>query len=476
MPANQTKATLAASLEHLPANFLPVKGLGCSAVCRVRLGSGQIKNLSTAFDLSASWHGQPRSGYLCDFKPERQDSEIAVEELLKFHINGLQFYDWQYRHEQLMPKETLYKDVLGRSLSLKVVRELMDAAQQRGMACMPYLAIYGASLAYWRKHQKDALYDAGGRPELFHDFLGLMNPAPQSAWSDHLAGECDHVLEELTFDGLHIDQYGQPHKVFDSSGQPVDLPQAFVSFVDRVKNAHADKSVVFNAVDNWPIEALCRSRQDFMYIEIWPPSVQYSDLLEIILNAQRLSDRKPVVLALYIPAAWTANARLSSALIFAAGATRIELGEGARYLSDPYFPKHQALSPALYKSLRRYYDFTVAYREWLQPDEETANCEVTSPPDVLALTNRSGSRRIIQLLNISSISAPRWDKRHNSPQILRDVSITVSLSKAPLRVFTASADAASPQLQPLPFTYSNGTCSFTLPRLKYWSMISIETE
>ena len=474
LPANQQETNLDANLETLRAEVASAQGF--IAVCRVKLGNGETKYFSTAFDLAVSWFGQPRYGYLCDFKPERQDSEIAVEELLKFHINGLQFYDWQYRHEQLLPKQALYKDVLGRSLSLKIVRELMNAAQQRGMACMPYLAIYGASRAYWRKHQDEALYDADGRPELFHDFLGLMNPAPQSAWSDHLAGECDCALEKLPFDGLHIDQYGQPHKVFNHSGQPVDLPQAFVAFIDRMKNTHEEKCIVFNAVDNWPIEALCRSRQDFMYIEIWPPSVQYTDLLDIIRNAQRLSSHKPVVLALYIPAAWTANARLSSALIFAAGATRIELGEGARYLSDPYFPKHQALSPVLYKNLRRYYDFMVAYREWLQPSGETIDCEITAPPDVLTLTNRVGSRQIIQILNFCQISVPRWDKRHRSPQILRDTKIMVSLSKAPLRVFTASADAISPQLQPLPYTYSNGICSMNLPKLKYWSMLCIEME
>ncbi len=72
-------------------------------------------------------------------------------------------------------------------------------------------------------------------------------------------------------------------------------------------------------------------------------------------------------MALYLPADRPTNIRLADALIFSCGGSRIELGEGERLLADPYFPKHQPLTPELRTTLRRYYDFAVRYGEWLGP-------------------------------------------------------------------------------------------------------------
>src|SRR5260221_8143404 len=55
---------------------------------------------STAFDVLSSWTDFPRYGFLVDFSASRMDPEITLKKLTRFHVNGLQFYDWQYRHDQ----------------------------------------------------------------------------------------------------------------------------------------------------------------------------------------------------------------------------------------------------------------------------------------------------------------------------------------------------------------------------------------
>ncbi len=57
---------------------------------------------TTAFDVLSSWTDFPRYGFLTDFSASRADPETVLKKLTRFHINGLQFYDWQYRHDRLV--------------------------------------------------------------------------------------------------------------------------------------------------------------------------------------------------------------------------------------------------------------------------------------------------------------------------------------------------------------------------------------
>ena len=142
------------------------------------------------------------------------------------------------------------------------VRELLDAAHEVGMVGMPYLAIYAASLAYAQAHPEQALYDEGGQALTFEGFLGIMDPTADSMWAAHLLAQCDEILAALPFDGHHVDQYGEPKIAYNASAEAVDLPAAFVDFMAALKRAHPHKTAVFNAVGNWPIDALATGAQE----------------------------------------------------------------------------------------------------------------------------------------------------------------------------------------------------------------------
>ena len=441
---------------------------------------------TTAFDVLAHWTDFPRYGFLTDFSASRANPEDVLGQLTRFHMNGLQFYDWQYRHDQLLAPFDEYVDPLGREMSLLSVRTLVDTAHRHGMAAMPYLAIYAASADFWHAHPDWALYDDAGQPIAFgENFLGLMDPSAGSAWSKHLLSEVARALEGIPFDGLHIDQYGDPKLAWDSHHQPVDLPNAFVDFIQSASDGHPDKTVLFNAVGNWPIAALADSAVDFLYIEVWPPHVAYRDLVEIVLNGVKLSHGKAVVIALYLPANQPANNLLVDSVIWACGGTRIELGEDVRLLSDPYFPKYEEISEALRTSLRQFYDFTVRNGEWWRPYTLTSKRKqiwalgdvnhplISSPDSIMAVMRRHGNLLVLQLVNFHGIdSHQRWDQPHAAPISIENVSVQLQMSHRPTQIFWDSPERTDGP-QSLAFEHCNGTLTFQIPQIHTIGLIVI---
>jgi dextranase len=455
----------------------PIAPRGYGAQAELLDGGGQpLASASTAFDVLPDWTAFPRYGFLTDFSPDRADIGSTVETLARFHLNGLQFYDWQYRHDRLLPPNADYVDPLGRRLSLRVVTEFIEAAHAHGMAALPYLAVYAASAEFWRARPEWALYDAGRRPIPFgENFLGLMNPAPGGPWARHLLEECGRVLSTLPFDGLHMDQYGDPKVAYDAEGQPVDLPAAFAGFVAALKAAHPRATALFNAVGNWPIEALAASPQDFAYIEVWPPATMYRDLQRIVTEARALSKGRPVVIALYLPADRPANIRLADALIFSCGGSRIELGERERLLADPYFPKHQPLTPEVKATLRRYYDFAVRYGDLIGPGAcDSPEVPVHVPPGVWAVARTARGWLTVCLINMTGLDGARWDETHSAPASLADVSVRVAAPQPVRQVWWASPDRDQPALFPAVWDAGAGHVHATLPFLDQWAILAFQ--
>jgi len=441
---------------------------------------------TTAFDVLSHWTDFPRYGFLSDFSASRPDPETTLKKLARFHINGLQFYDWQYRHDQLLAPTDEYLDPLGREMSLASVRSLVEAAHRHGMAAMPYLAIYAASVEFWRAHSDWALYDEAGQPIPFgEDFLGLMDPSKDRPWSGHLLAECAQALQSIPFDALHIDQYGDPKRAWDSQGQPVDLPQAFVDFLRDASNQHSGKTILFNAVGNWPIESLAESAADFMYIEIWPPEVEYLQLAKIVLNAVHLAHGKPVAIALYLPADHPANNLLADAVIIACGGTRIELGEEARLLSDPYFPRHQQISPDLYAELRRLSDFLIRDGEWLRPytlseTKKNAWAEgelnpgfVSSDASLLTIARPHAQSVVLHFVNFNGLDPhQRWDEAHELPTPSRNLSVSVRCPRQPARVLWDSPENGEGP-QSLAFESFDNGIKFQIPHIQFIGLVII---
>ena len=90
-------------------------------------------------------------GYLTDYgtKSAAKIDEI-FQNLTKYHLNGLQFYDWQYKHLMPVPFDqngnplSSWKEIANRTVMFKTVYDYIQAAHDHGMVAMNYNLLYGA--------------------------------------------------------------------------------------------------------------------------------------------------------------------------------------------------------------------------------------------------------------------------------------------------------------------------------------------
>jgi dextranase len=488
-------AAQAVSFTFQPATVTP-RGYGIELAVMDKSGNVLAAD-STAFDVLQNWTQNPRYGFLTDFYPERADGRSTMAELNRYHINGLQFYDWMYRHEQFLTEEDLYYDQWSpKPKSLQTVNDLIAAAHKYGMAAMPYTAIYGSSRDFALLHPEMVLYRSNGE---MHDFGGdkmmIMDPRPASPWTAHLMAQFKEVLDNTGFDGIHIDQYGDPKVGYDQNRKSYNLAPAIVDFVNQTKQLtdqySTDDAVVFNLVNNWPVEDIAPSNEDFVYIEVWEPNTWFTDLHSLIVNAQRLSNGKPVVLACYIDPTFEVNAVLNDAVIFASGGGHIELGENNGMLAEAYFPSYRVISAQLATTLQDYYDFAVRYQNVIGPETIDVTGEyqprVTIPGVSTSLSQMANSiwpfvrestnSTAVNLINFRGVDQVEWNKRvPERPVPIRDFQLTVETGeRKALNVWFATPDQPKPG-EFLKFVQQSGILTITVPSLDYWSMVVIDWE
>ncbi|MBI5670900.1 MAG: hypothetical protein HZC41_23150 [Chloroflexi bacterium] len=467
---------------------------------RVLGADGQTLALASgALDVLEHWMQAPRYGFLSHFEPGRDNITETMERLARYHVNGLQFYDWQHKHEDLLPEADIYTDFAGREMSVTTVKRLIEAAHAHNIAAMPYTAIYGASVGFYRQHPDWALFRAPGQPYEFGDnFLIIMDPTPGSRWATHLLGEFARVLDNTAFDGIHIDQYGAPKNGLNAAGEKVELESVFPAFInvaaEVVQAKRGDGGVtIFNAVGNWPVDTVAPAEQDAVYIEVWEPYRKFLDLHKIVARAEQLGGGKPVIIAAYIQPERAHNVRLANALIFASGGYHLELGEPGAMLADPYFPKYGMMDEALQGVMQRYYDFLVRYENVLSLDTtdatETRAAALTiegvktdgrrSQERVAVIVREGAGREAFSLVNLVGIDTGDWDRPvTQAPTPMRDLKVRIYTKGNVTRVWAASPDGEDIRPQMLDYTKgqdgSGAYIEVRLPRLDYWTMMVLD--
>jgi dextranase len=451
-----------------------------------------IAGQSGAFDVLEHWTDAPRYGFFSDFTVSRDNYEATLEWMLRHHINGVQFYDWQYRWEDLLPETDLFDDGLGRPQSMITVRRLIDLVRGANIAAMPYTAIYGVSAPYFHVHPDWGLFNANGEVNrLGEDLIAIFDPTPGSPWNAHLLAEFADVLDNTLFDGIHIDQYGSPKNGYDAAGNYIDLAQVFPQFIQQAdalvdEKRGSEGAVIFNLVGNWPVETVAPVNPDATYIEVWPPHDDYADLHRIIAKAQSLSS-KPVILAAYIPPENVINWRLSNAVIFASGAYHLETGEPGGMLQHPYFPEFGQIPEAERANYARYYDFLVRYENVLSlatPSDRDSAVSIEgirtrglrAIDRVMPIVREGNGFETISLVNFRGIDFSTWNALTTiPPQPFENLQVKFEASRPVKRVWAASPDRDSTMnAVELPFTVENGVLNVTIPQLNYWTMIVVE--
>lgn len=465
-----------------------------------------LATASTALDVLDDWTQAPRYGFLSDFAPGDESAGATVQALTRYHLNVVQFYDWMWRHYELMPPSEDFTDGMGRALSLASVRARIEACRAVGIAALGYAAVYGAEPEYALEHPDQMLYDRAGAPYSLERLFYIMNIHAGSPWRAKILHEMARAVQEAPFDGLHLDQYGFPRSDAHGPGpnpQSYDLAEDFPSFIDEarrtIRTARADARVIFNAVENWPIAAVAPTSQDAVYIEVWPPYETYGALQTLILEAQRLAPAKQVILAAYLSPLQDATGdallsaeratRLASATIWANGGFHLLLGEKNGALCHPYYPNYATLSPAFARVMRRYYDFVVRYENVLSdrrlatmPGEDT---EVVITGHRCAANGKAGAIWVIHrtmpgfatlsLINLSQAQESGWNAGKPPVDAVSNLAIAWRVGARVASLLVADPDGPDQGARPLTcIAEGEGAAArirFEAPRLDYWTLI-----
>lgn len=500
----------------------------------VRLTDAIGRNLSerqTALDISSDWKRFPRYGYLAHYNAsEGTDPKQWLTDLNEFHINGLEFYDFQYRHDKPLagtvqhPKAS-WKDIAGRIVDGAMVRELIDEAHHYNMMAMAYNASYSAyddvfSRSKDRFPLEWAIWDThdGPRTAATAKNLELQNTSGWSthrlyymnqnctAWQGYLFAQMHDLFEVYPFDGWHVDTFGeQGGYAFD--GSRVDYITGFRSFIDHA-SADLHKRILFNAVGTLGQESIAQSAADFVYSELWDDNETFDGILLATEQVHFANPRMGYVIAAYLhkepehgPVATAKQFNMPSVLltdaaIFASGAAHIELGDGDRMLSREYFPADTriSVSPALHDALRHYYDFLTAYENYLRDDMEIHPCGVrfaitgyttnplAVPNTIWTITRRKNNVTVLHLINLLGSDDPHWrdvQMTRPIPPTLHELKVDVALPGDIQSVGWASPDVDGGQFHLLPFKLvgqkDTNQLEFTVPSLRYWDTVFITT-
>ena len=491
---------------HREGAALVLSGLGEGSygVC-IRHGEAYWEG---AFDVVAEHRQVTRYGFLTDFAPDDAGDE-DLRRMCALHLNAVQFYDWMYRHDKLLPDSELYSDPMGRPTSLAVIEGKIAACKRLGMRPFAYGAVYAATAAICEAHPDWAMYSMDGKPLIFARWLYFMNIAADSPWSGHIVEQYREAVR-FGFEGIHMDTYGLPKHVWDAQGRPVELAEEFPGLITRAAQAVREEcpegGVIFNHVNNWPVTSSAGAPQDAVYIEVWPPNDCYHDLYTLIREAKLLSGDKGVVLAAYLKPFEAGGEpaehafRLAWAAISASGGTQLVLGEDRCVLRDSYYVNHARFRDGFFPTVQKYCDFLVRYADLLYDDKGTdisrtasgginedicfsaEGCEFSTDGaggTVWSIIRESRRLISIQLINLRGNDA-RWNEPKSRPVPAEGIELRLRLDRPVKGIWWASPDADSLRPVELRHSWTNSEhgriYSSLLPPLDCWAAVWVRLE
>lgn len=464
-------------------------------------------------DVSSDWARFPRYGFVASYGNDKTASVIAdeLDFLNRCHINGIQFYDWHNKHQWPLggtrdELQDVYSDIANRDVYTSVVKNYISESHSYGMKAMFYNLCYGAlgDASVDGVSDKWGLYtnttrsrDKHSLPSDWKGDIYLLDPSNQE-WQQYIGDRNDDIYANFDFDGFHIDQVGNRGTVYDYYGSQVNLTSGFASFINAMKERHADKRLVMNAVSGYGAGQIgSTGNTDFMYTEMWGGESQYRDMRDVIQSNSAYSNGKNSIIAAYMNYGKSGSAGqfntpgvlLTDAVLFALGGAHLELGDG-HMLCHEYFPNSNLqMSSTLKSAIVAYYDFLVAYQNLLRGGGEEKVAELASgngsvtiaawPPKLQTVTTYSktvDNKQIVHLLNFRQANSLSWRDENGDmpePEVITNLPMRMRASNVK-NLWVASPDHLGGAPQKLNFKQDGGYINFTLPSLKYWTMIVVE--
>ena len=438
-----------------------------------------------------------RYGFVVNYRPERDVRGVA-DNVRRLHLTDVQFYDWAYRHADLLGGGETYADALDQPISLNTVRALIGAIRAAGAKALGYAAVYGVGNAEWERWAYAALLRPSGEPYGLGDFLSLVDPA-DPGWLTHFATDLGAAVESVGFDGFHLDQYGYPKFAERADYAQIDVAESFATLIAFVRAKLPAARLVFNNVNDFPTWRTAGTRQDAVYIEVWAPNTTLGHLATVVNRARSVAEGKPVVIAAYqhvydsapVDEADRATA-FTMATLYSHGATQLLCGEADRILVDPYYVRNHVIEPSTAALLKRWYDFLVEHGELLGlPDATGAfagsyndDCDitfdglpVTETPTPQAIWRRvtvHDRRLVVHLINLADQDDTEWDapRKPVADRAAGTLRFRLAGPNRP-RVRVADPDRCA-SLDDLAVTRDGDHATVTVPAPHIWQILVID--
>lgn len=477
-----------------------------------------IDKKNSAVDVSSDWNKFPRYGYIANYpKQTKEKSAEVIERLNKFHINGLQFYDWQYKHNIPLagsannPAKT-WKDIANRDTYGQTIKDYIKFSHEKNMMAANYNLMFGAYYNYEAdgvKPQWGLYKDQGHQVQDSHPLpstwatneLYMFNPA-NSAWQKYIFNAEKQAIKVYDFDVWHVDTLGPRGYIYDYNGNDINLFDTYSGFLNNAKKA-LGKRIIMNAVNEYGQIAVAKNSDvDFLYAEIWPPAYgNYGALKTVTDNVNKYTNgKKATVIAAYMnygiadkTGEFNANSvKLADASIFASGGAHIELGDTGM-LSKEYFPSaNLKMSKSLENDLRKYYDFAVAYENLLRDGLNESKNEIEIPNfktsddgasnTIWTYAKEKNGYEIIHLINLLGVNYSNWRDDLgicNMPTVKDNFKLKYYIRQTNIKnVYLASPDMNDGSYQKLKYTKGKDNkgnyLEINIPKLTYWDMVYIE--
>jgi dextranase len=466
-----------------------------------------------AVDVSSDPARFPRNGFLSAYgQLNSMQINTVMASLNRYHINYVQFQDWEYEHHlplsgTVASPDAMWKDIANRDNYFSTVKGYVTAAHSYNMKTLSYNLAYGAlgDAAAAGVLDQWYLYDDAGHTTKevlqlpmppFKSNIYFTDPS-NTGWQQYMGAKTNDVYTVFGFDGYQIDQVGNRNKtLYNYSGGTVDLPSTFASFINAMKTSAPQKRLVMNAVTQYGQPQIASAPVDFLYSEVWSPNEAFSDLGNIIKSNDALGGgSKKSILAAYMnynlaehPGYFnTPGVVLADAVIFAFGGAHLELGE--HMLGKEYFPNANLVMPDdLKKTMVSYYDFLTGYENLLRDGGTFNDPVITStslklnnwPPQigqVSVIGKDLGSRQVIHLVNFTNANSLQWRDANGTqikPSTVTNAGFTFTTAKTVKRIWVASPDINNGASAEVTYTQSGNQVTFTVSSLQYWDMVVVE--
>ena len=377
----------------------------------------------------------PVMGFVTSFGASSRASVLAW--LRDLRCTVVQVYDWMDSYSYPLPTSNSYEDPLGRPIDRTALKDLIRGIREIGAVAQAYAPVCAADKELAEEHPQWRLFRSDGAPESLGDLLQIMDPG-NVEWQNHWLSQYTAAVDELGFNGFHLDTYGYPRIALGADGAPVSVSDGYSVFVKAVRSTRSDDVVSFNQVNGVPRGIEPPGPPGFRYAELWPPNDKWRHFEGLLQRSVGTGTRQGDTLAIY-PPVWDGDrdsalrtAVISQAVTTTLGANTLIWGDDDGVLRHPYYVDHEQLHTEERAVALEWHRFGLRCRDlfkvgtdtsWYELSDENASVTVswngvTSPEPVggalYARVLRSDALVVVSLLDLSGSSDGSWTSSTNA--------------------------------------------------------------